>query len=181
MFETECYKQSRKEQYQELVVVSTLYMLKEQLGWSLEKICSQWNWAPCSGFLNNSKFSLTWQLTWKALPLSDWGFKTGLADLHDCTHYGSDVEEMVKHTFYYCKQVHQFWCHVGEWTAHISAKQERLLYVGYVINNVDRPWKSEKCRVFLAVAQMMIWTMQEKKLYEGASFSNHDLIHFFRQ
>ena len=50
---------SRKELYRGLVAGSVLDPLVKRLGWSLEEICSQWNWAPGSSFLNNSEFSFT--------------------------------------------------------------------------------------------------------------------------
>ena len=59
--------------------------LMEQLGWLLEQIRTQWNWAPGSGFLNNSE--LTWWLVRNALLLNDWAFNSGL-------------EEMALHAFY---------------------------------------------------------------------------------
>ena len=59
---------SWKELYRALVKGFTSDPLEERFDWSLEKIPSQWNGAPGSGFLNNS---LTWWLAWNALPLSD--------------------------------------------------------------------------------------------------------------
>ena len=61
----------RKELYWELVVGSASDPLVEWLRWSLEEIPSQWNWAPCLSFLNNSEFLLSWQLARNALPLND--------------------------------------------------------------------------------------------------------------
>ena len=49
----------RKELYQELVVGSASDPLSERCGWTAEEICSHWNWAPGSSFLNNTDFSLT--------------------------------------------------------------------------------------------------------------------------
>ena len=66
-----------------------------------------------------------------------------------------------------------FWSHVGEWTAPIDPKELMLLDVGYVIDNVDPPWKGEKQMVFLvilAVAQMAIWDTQKKRLYDCKLF-----------
>ena len=86
------------------------------------------------------------------------------------------------HAFYYCEQVCPFWSHVGEWTACID-KQLVLLDVGYVVDNVDSPYKGEKRVMYLAilaVARMVIWVTQNKGLYEGANFSHHDLILYFR-
>ena len=62
-------------------------------------------------------------------------------------------------------------------------KQLVLLDVGYVVDNVDPPYRGEKCVVFLAilaVARMVIWETQKKELYDGKNFSHHDLIMFFR-
>ena len=50
---------TRKELYRGLGVGSASDPLVDRLGWSAEEIRSQWNWAPGSGFLNNSEFSLT--------------------------------------------------------------------------------------------------------------------------
>ena len=69
---------SRKGQYRELVVGSTLDPFVEQLSWSLLDVRSQWNLVPGSDFLNNSEYSLTWRLAWNALPLADWAFKAYL-------------------------------------------------------------------------------------------------------
>ena len=77
----------------------------EGLGWSLEEIHSQWNWAPGSGYLNNSEFSLTWRLVRNALPLADWAFKAGLVGMPDCFRCGSGQEETALHAFYYCERV----------------------------------------------------------------------------
>ena len=87
---------SRKELYRELMVSTASDPLVEQLGWSLEEIRFQWNWAPGSSFLNNSMFSLTWWLAWNPLPLRDWTFKAGLADMPD---YPATVEEWKKRIF----------------------------------------------------------------------------------
>ena len=49
-----------------------------------------------------------------------------------------------------------------EWTARINPKQLEHLDIGYIVDNVDPPYKGEKCMVFLmilAVARMAIWTM----------------------
>ena len=59
----------RKELYRELVVGSASDPLSERCSWTAEEICSHWNWAPGSSFLNNSEFSLTWRLVRNALPL----------------------------------------------------------------------------------------------------------------
>ena len=49
----------RKEQYRELVMGSASDPLVDRLGYSMEEVRSHWNWAPDSGFLNNSEFLLT--------------------------------------------------------------------------------------------------------------------------
>ena len=72
-------------------------------GWSLEEIRSQQNWAPGSGFLNNSEFSLTWRLARNALPPAGWAFKAGLADMPDCLRCGSGPDETALHAFYNCE------------------------------------------------------------------------------
>ena len=76
--------QSRKELYRELVLGSVSDPLVEWLSGSLEEIRSQRNWVSGSGFLNNSEFSLTWWFARNTLPLADWAFKAGLADMPDC-------------------------------------------------------------------------------------------------
>ena len=96
---------------------------------------------------------------------------------------GSGLEETTMHAFYYSERVCPFWSHVGKWTAHIDPKQLVLLDVGYVVDNVDPPWKGDKWMVFLAilaVARMVIWETQKKGLYDGANVSLHDLILFIR-
>ena len=170
---------SRKELYRELVVGITSDPLEKCLGWSLDEIRSQWNWAPGSGFLNNSEFSLTWQLARNMFPLNGWALKVGLADITDCNCCGSGLEETALHAFYYCEWVCQFCSYIGEWTACIDPKQLVLLNVGYV----DPPWKGEKWVVFLvilAVVRVVIWETRKKALYDGANFSLCNLILFFR-
>ena len=134
------------------------------------------------GFLTN-EFSLTWWFTWNTLPLADWDFKAGLADVPDCLRCDGGLEETALHVFYYCEQVHPFWSHVGEWTNLIDPKQLVLLDVGYVVDNVDPPYRGEKRVLFLAilaVARIMIWETRNKGVYDGANFSHRDLILFFR-
>ena len=164
----------RKELYRGLVVGSASDPLVKRLGWSVEEVRSQWNWAPGSGFFNNSEFSLTWRLARNALTLND---------VPDCPRCGSGFEETALHAFYYCEQVHPFWSHVEELTARISPRQLVLLDVGYILDNVDPSFQGEKRVVFLmilAVARIVIWQTRNKGLYEGANFSYRDLILFFR-
>ena len=64
-----------------------------------------------------------------------------------------------------------------------DSKQLVLLDVGYVVENVDPPYRGEKRVVFLSIlvlARMANWKMRKKGLYDGANFSHHDLILFFR-
>ena len=86
--------------------------LVERLSLSLEEIRSQWNWAPCSGFLNNSEFSLTWRLAQNTLPLAEWAFKAGLADMSDSLRCSSGQEETALYAFYDCERVRLFWSHI---------------------------------------------------------------------
>ena len=126
----------RKELYRELVVGSASDPLSERRGWTAVEIRSHWNWAPGSSFLNNSEFSLTWQLARNALPLLGSDFRAGLADMPDCACCSSGLEETAEHAFYYCVRFRLFWNHVGEWTARIEPKQLVLLDVGYVVDNI---------------------------------------------
>ena len=73
---------SRKELYRDLVVGSTSDPLIERLGWSMKEVRLHWNWVPGSGFLNNSEFSLTWRLTWNALPLLGLNYEVGIHGIH---------------------------------------------------------------------------------------------------
>ena len=174
---------TRKELYRGLVVGSASDPLVERLGWSAEEIRSEWNWAPGSGFLSNSEFSLTWRLARNALALNDWAYRACIADMPDCPRCGSGLEETALHAFYYCERVRPFWSHVEEWTARISPRELVLLDVGYVVDNVNPPYRGEKRMVFfviVAVARMVIWETRNKGLYEGANFSYRDLILFFR-
>ena len=101
----------------------------------------------------------------------------------DCARYGSVLEEMAGHAFYYYKRVRPFWDHVGEWTAHIEPKQLVLHDVDYVVDNVLPPFQGEKHVVFLAilaVARMVIWTTRKNGLYDDANISYRDRILFFR-
>ena len=96
---------------------------------------------------------------------------------------GSGLEKTAEYAFYYCKRVRPFWDHVREWTARIEPKQLALLDIGYVVDTVLPPFHRVKCVVFLAnlaVAGMVIWTMQKKGLYDDASFSHRDLVFHFR-
>ena len=118
-----------------------------------------------------------------ALPLLGLNYRVGLADMPNCAHCGSGLEETAEHAFYYCERVRPIWDHVGEWTASIEPKQLVLLDVGYVVDNVLPPFQGEKRVVFLAilaVARMVIWTTRNKGLYDDANFSHHDLVLYFR-
>ena len=135
--------------------------LSEQRGWTVEQVCSHGNWAPGLGGLNNSEFSLTWQLAWKMLPLLGLNFKSSLANISNCPCCSSGLEETTKHTFYCCEQVRPFWDHVREWTAHTEPKQCVLLDIGYIEDNILLPFQGENNVVFLvilAVARMVNWT-----------------------
>ena len=171
---------SRKELYRELLVGSASDPLAERLGWSLEEIRSQWNWVQGSGFLNNFKFSLTRRriapcrlgiqsrfCRHAGLPLlRQWPRRNGWARLL-LLRAGSSVLS-----------------HVREWTARIDHKQFVPLDVGYVVDNVDPPYRGEKRVVFLVIQAlarwMVIWTMRKKGLYDGANVFHRDLILFFR-
>ena len=149
----------------------------DPLCWLKEDVLSLWNWAPGSGFLNNSAFSLTERVA----PL-DLNYKTGLSGMPDCPCCSSGLEETAVHAFYCCERVRPFWDHVGEWTDRIESKQLVLLNVGYVVDNVDPRYQGEKRVVFpaiLAVARIEIWTMRKKGLYDSENFSHRDLILFF--
>ena len=87
--------------------------LSERRGWTAEEVCSRWNWAPGSGFLNNSEFSLTWRLARNALPLLGVNFRASLADMPDFVRCCSGLEETAENAFYYCERVRPFWDHVG--------------------------------------------------------------------
>ena len=140
-------------------MVSTSDPLVEWLSWSVEEIRSQWNWAPGSGFLNNSEFSLIWCLARNALALNDRAYRACIADMPDCHRCGSGLETLALHAFYYCERVRLFWSHVKEWMARISPRELVLLDVGYVVDNVNPPFQGEKHVVFLvilAVARMVI-------------------------
>ena len=69
--------------------------LSERRGWAAEEIRSLWYWAPGSRFLNNSEFSLTWQLVRNAFPLVGLNYRAGLAEMPDCPRCGSGLEETV--------------------------------------------------------------------------------------
>ena len=84
---------TRMEIYRGLVVGSASDPLVERLGWSAEEIRSQWNWAPGSGFLNNSEFSLIWRLARNVLALNDWAYRECIADMPDCPRCDSGLEE----------------------------------------------------------------------------------------
>ena len=107
--------------------------LAERLDWSAEEIRSEWNWAPGSGFLNNSEFSLTWRLARNALAFSDWAYRACMADMPDCPRCDSGLKETASHAFYYCERVRPFWSHVEEGTARISPRELVLL-------DVDTSW-----------------------------------------
>ena len=55
--------------------------LMDRLGWSMKEVDLHWNWEPGSGFLKNSKFSLTWQLAQDMLPIFRLNYKARLADM----------------------------------------------------------------------------------------------------
>ena len=121
---------------------------------------ARWDLLSKNRFLNNSEFLLTWRFAQNALPLADWAFKVGLADMPDCARRGSGLEETALHDFYNCERVRPFWSQVREWMTRIDSKQLVLLDVGYVVDNVDPLGKGEKRVAFLvilAVALMVIW------------------------
>ena len=135
------------------------------------------------GFLNNSQFSLSWQLTQNALLLANWSFKAALADMPDCLCCPNGLEQTALHAFYYCELVCPFWSHVGEWTARIDPKHLVLINIGDVVDNVDPLYLGEKHMVFLTIlaeARMVICTIWKKGLYDNTNFSHCDLIIFFR-
>ena len=57
----------RKELYLDLVVGSVSDPLGDRIDWSMQEVCSRWNWVPGSVFLNNFRFALTWKLSQNAL------------------------------------------------------------------------------------------------------------------
>ena len=133
--------------------------------------------------LEQSEFSLIWQLVRNAWPLFSLNYRVCLADMSDCADCGSGLEVTAEHVFYYCGRVHPFWDHVGEWTARIKLKHLVLLGIGYVVDNILPQVQCEKCVVFLtilALARMVIWTMRKKGLCDDANSSHLDLILFFR-
>ena len=71
-------------------------------------------------FLNNSEFSLTWQLVLNALSLLGLNIRAGLANLPYCARCCSDLEETTEYSFYYCKRVRLFRDHVEKWKARIE-------------------------------------------------------------
>ena len=82
----------RKKLYRGLVEGCVSDRLEKQLGWSLGDIRSQWNWEPCSSFLDNSEFSLTWRLARNALALRDWAYRPCLTDMPDCPRCSSGLD-----------------------------------------------------------------------------------------
>ena len=66
----------------------------------------------------------------------------------DCARCGSGLEETAEHAFYFCKRVHPFWDHVGEWTTRIEPKLLVLLDVGYVMDNVLPPFQGDKRGIY---------------------------------
>ena len=107
---------SRKELSKELVVCFGSDLLVNRLGWSIDEF--HLHWAPSSGFLNNSEFSLIWCLSWNGLPVLSLNYKASLADMPDCTH--CSWEEMAEYAFYYCERICPFWNQVREWTVCIE-------------------------------------------------------------
>ena len=142
-----------------------------------------WYYAPGSGFLNNSEFSLTWRLSRNALAFLSLNYKAGLADMLDFLSCVSGGEETAEHVFYSGERVRPFWNHIREWTTRIESKQLVQLDFGYVIDYVLPLYQGEKHVAFLAifaVARMMIWMTRKKGLYAASNFSYRDLILFFR-
>ena len=84
--------------------------------------------------------------------------------------------------FYYCERVRPFWSLVREWMTHIDPKQLVLLDVGYVVDNVDPPWKGEKRVVFLAIPAVAWMVIREtrKRIVWRCKLFLCDLILFFR-
>ena len=97
------------------------------------------------------------------ISLNNWAFRACLADMPNCLHCSSGLEEMALHTFYNCEWVHPFWSHVVKWMAWINPKQLVQYNVGYVVDNTDFSYQDEKC-----VARMVIWETRNKGLYYSA-------------
>ena len=173
----------RRALYREIVEGAESDPLVERLGLSLVEVRSQWRWAPGSGFLSNSEFSLTWRLARNALPLANVLYKADSAAMPFCTRCDSGLDETAKHAFFYCSKVHPLWKYVNEVTSRIAPDMLIPLDVSYVVDNVSPPFSGEKRKVFfaeLAVARMVIWTTRLRGLYGKQSFSCHDLIVYFR-
>ena len=99
----------------------------------------------------------------------------------DCLRWINGLKETALQAFYYSERVHQFWSQVRECIARIDPKQLVLLDIGYIMDNIDPPYRVEKRVVFLAIlatARMVIWEVWKKGLYNGANFSHPDLILF---
>ena len=76
-----------------------------------------------------------------------------------CLRCSSGSKETALRAFYCYERVHPFWSHVGERIVRIDPKQLELLDIGYVVDNVDPPYKGEKrvgFLVILVVARMVI-------------------------
>ena len=133
----------------------------------MEEVRLQRNWAPSSGFLNNS-FSLACRLARNALLLLGLNYKAGLADMPECPCYSSGIEETAEHAFYYCERVRPFWNHAGKWTAHAV-----------------RHWLCRSQR-FAAVSMWEAYDVSRDPkcnwngdLDDGSNFSHRDQIWFF--
>ena len=149
----------------------------------MEEICLHWNWAPGSGFLNNSEFSLTWQLAQNTLPFFALNYKVGLVDMSSCPHCCSDLEEMAEHAFYYCERVCPFWNHVGErrvdsqhWTEAARGAQ-RWLHCRQHFASVSR-WEVSGVSHNPCCSSNGDLDDAKEGLYDGANFSHHDPIFF---
>ena len=174
---------SRKRLYRELVVVPLRIHSRSGSAFRRKRFAPSGIGRQVWGFWTTPSSRSPSGLQRDALPLSDWAFKARLADLPDCFCWCRGVEETVEYTFYNSERVRRFWSHVGKWTARIDPKKLVLLDIGYIKNSVEASWKGEKRRVFLAilaVVRMLVWTTRKKGLYEGANFSDRDLIFFFR-
>ena len=94
----------------------------------------------------------------------------------DCACCDSGIEKTAEHVFY-CRWIRMLW----DYVACIDPKQLVQLNVSYIVDNIDTLWVSVKQRVFLmilAIARMVIWQTRLKELYDGASFSDYDLMLF---
>ena len=152
--------------------------LEKRLCGPLDEICSQWNWAPDSGFLNSPgcllgtscpsparhsrQASQTWPIALAAAVVKKKRLCTpSITTASESANFGVTSENGRPAL-------------ITKFSAAQHCLRQSQSYV-----EVDPTWKGGKRLMFftiLPVAEIVIWETEKKGFYDGANFSLHHLI-----